>query len=152
MARNTRWFRCDPDAIFSVLADGWLYPAWVVGASRMREVADSWPGAGSVLHHSVGTWPLLLDDSTRVEQWDPPRRMVLLARGWPVGEARVVLSVRPVEKGTGALVRIEETAVAGPAAWMGRVIEPLLQLRNNETLHRLALLAEGGAGRPRRAE
>ena len=24
-----------------MLADGWLYPLWVVGASRMREVDDA---------------------------------------------------------------------------------------------------------------
>jgi hypothetical protein len=147
MARNTRRMRCDPDAVFAVLADGWLYPGWVVGASRMRQVDDSWPAAGSSLHHSVGTWPVLLNDSTRVEEWDPPRRMVLLARGWPMGEARVVISVRPADEGRGAFARIDETAVSGPAAPLGLLIEPLLRWRNRETLHRLALLAEGGAGR-----
>ena len=27
-----------PSAVWAVLADGWLYPVWVVGAARMREV------------------------------------------------------------------------------------------------------------------
>ena len=26
-----------------MLADGWLYPLFVVGASRMRDVDDDWP-------------------------------------------------------------------------------------------------------------
>ena len=31
MARNTRQFRCEPEDVFAVLGDGWLYPTWVVG-------------------------------------------------------------------------------------------------------------------------
>ena len=53
-----------PEKVWEVLADGWLYPVWVVGASRMREVDDHWPAEGAKLHHSVGTWPALLDDTT----------------------------------------------------------------------------------------
>ncbi|MFL6157733.1 MAG: SRPBCC family protein, partial [Marmoricola sp.] len=52
--------------VWDVLSDGWLYPSWVVGAARMRDVDASWPAVGSRLHHSVGNWPLLLDDSTEV--------------------------------------------------------------------------------------
>lgn len=145
MARNTRRFACPPEAVFAVLADGWLYPSWVVGASRMREVEAAWPAAGAKLHHSFGAWPLLIDDSTSVEEWDPPRRMVLLARGWPMGEARVRLEVQ--RDGDGALVRIHERPVSGPGAFIGFALEPVLKWRNTETLRRLALLAEGGAGR-----
>lgn len=145
MARNVRRLRCDPEDVFAVLGDGWLYPGWVVGASRMREVDEAWPNAGAELHHSVGTWPLLINDRTEVEEWTPPRRMVLLARGWPMGEARVILDVEAEE--SGCRVRIQETAVSGPASWLGPVLEPLLLWRNRETLHRLALLAEGGARR-----
>ena len=47
------------DDVWAVLEDGWLYPTWVVGASRMRDVDDNWPEVGSRLHHSVGNWPLL---------------------------------------------------------------------------------------------
>lgn len=146
MARNVRLLRCSPAEVFAVLSDGWLYPGWVVGASRMRDVAESWPEAGSRLHHSFGTWPLLIDDTTRVEVWDPPRRMVLLARGWPMGEARVSIEVKP--RGTGCAVRIDEHPVAGPGSAVSALIDPLLRWRNKETLHRLALLAEGGARRP----
>ena len=40
MPTNTRIVHATPDQVWKVLADGWLYPLWVVGASRMREVDD----------------------------------------------------------------------------------------------------------------
>ena len=55
MSVNTRLVSATPEQVWDVLADGWLYPVWVVGASRMREVEDAWPAPGSKLHHSVGT-------------------------------------------------------------------------------------------------
>lgn len=147
MSRNTRLFACTPDDVFAVLADGWLFPSWVVGASRMREVADSWPQKGSHLHHSFGVWPVLIDDTTEVLEYDPPRHIVLKARGWPIGEARVDLQVKPHPDG--ALVRIQEEAVAGPGRLIPQAILDIpLQLRNAETLHRLAYLAEGRSSRP----
>lgn len=142
MSRNVRRMACRPQAVFEVLADGWLYPAWVVGASRMRDVDRSWPAERSALHHSIGVWPMLIDDKTVSIEWAPPRRAVLRARGWPIGEARVTIEVRP--RAEGCIVRIQEQAVAGPASWLPAfVTDPLLAWRNGETLHRLAFLAEG---------
>ncbi|MDT0158264.1 SRPBCC family protein [Microbacterium sp. ARD32] len=146
MSRNVRLVRCAPEDVFEVLADGWLYPSWVVGASRMRAVDADWPRAGARLHHSFGVWPMLLDDRTVIEEHHPPHAMVMRARGWPVGEARVTLQVR--RHGQDALVRIQEEAIAGPARWVPRpVMDALLHWRNAETLHRLAYLAEGRAAR-----
>lgn len=142
MSRNVRRMNCPPEAVFRVLADGWLYPSWVVGASRMRNVDAAWPQPGAQLHHSVGVWPALIDDTTSAVSWDPPRHMVMTARGWPIGEARVTIDVKP--SGNGCLVRIQEEAVSGPAKAIPRVVsDVLLQWRNAETLHRLAYLAEG---------
>lgn len=142
MSRNTRLVRCTPEDVFRVLEDGWLFPAWVVGASRMRDVAADWPRPGSRLHHSFGTWPLLLDDSTVALEYEPPRRLVMKARGWPIGEARVTIQVKPHPDGS--LVRIQEEAVAGPGSVIPQpLLDIPLQLRNAETLHRLAYLAEG---------
>lgn len=146
MSRNVRVLKCTPEDVFEVLSDGWLYPAWVVGASRMREVDERWPHEGAEVHHSFGVWPLLIDDKTVVEEYAPPERVVMKARGWPIGEARVTIDVKP--RGAECVVRIQEEAVAGP----GRLVpEPLLDLplhwRNSETLHRLAYLAEGRATR-----
>lgn len=144
MAGNVRTMDCQPEDVFRVLGNGWLYPAWVVGASRMRNVDGSWPRPGAELHHSVGVWPALLDDTTVVEEWSPPNRMVMRARGWPIGEARVTLRVRSYDGGS--MVRIDEEPVNGPATLLpGPLTTPLLRWRNSETLHRLAYLAEGRA-------
>lgn len=144
MSTVSALIRAEPQRIFDVLADGWLYPAWVVGASRMRSVDDAWPAEGAKLHHSVGNWPVLIDDSTSMLEWEPPRRAVLQARGWPAGEARVELEVRPCAEG--CEVSIREDATSGPGRFVPKPIRTLaLTLRNTETLKRLAWLAEGGA-------
>ncbi len=144
MAVNYRLMSCTPEEVFRVLEDGWLYPGWVVGASRMRAVDDSWPAPGSELHHSVGVWPMLLDDSTSVLEVVAPRHLLLKARGWPMGEAHVAIDVR--RRPAGCVVRITEDIVAGPARLVPvRVRNALIAARNSETLRRLAYLAEGGA-------
>lgn len=144
MAKNVRTMNCRPEDVFRVLENAWLYPAWVVGASRMRDVDDAWPNPGAELHHSVGAWPALLDDTTVVDEWDPPHRMVMRARGWPIGVAKVTLRVRSYDGG--CMVRIDEEPVSGPATLLpSLIVTPMLRWRNSETLHRLAYLAEGGA-------
>ena len=145
MSHTTRILDCPPDRVFAVLADGWLFPAWVVGASRMRDVGDRWPHVGGKLHHSFGVWPAVLNDETTVLQWDAPHRFVIQPKGWPLGEARVAVEVEPHERG--CIVHLHEHAVTGPGAlipvWL---LDIGLHIRNIETLRRLAHLAEGGAG------
>jgi hypothetical protein len=144
MAENIRTMEATPEQVFAVLADGWLYPVWVVGASRMRSVDASWPAPGAELHHSFGVWPFLLNDKAVVLEWDPPRRMVIRAHGWPVGEAQVTMEVKA--RGAGSVVRILEDAVEGPGRLVPAFLRsPGLHARNTETLRRLAFLAEGGA-------
>ncbi|AWB95294.1 SRPBCC family protein [Agromyces badenianii] len=142
MSRNARAMACSPQTVFDVLADGWLYPCWVVGASRMRNVDKAWPAQSAALHHSVGVWPLLIDDATVSLLWHPPRRATFRAKGWPLGEARVTIEVRP--SASGCVVRIQEEPTSGPGKWVPRVLtEPMLYVRNRETLQRLAFLCEG---------
>ncbi len=134
-------------AVWSVLADGWTYAAWVVGTSRIRDVDPHWPAVGSRIHHSVGAWPLLLDDETEVLDADPGRLLVLRAKGWPAGEAIVQLELLPLD-GDGVRIVIREDAVAGP---LHRLVPRLVRQaaivpRNVETLRRLAFLAEGRRG------
>ncbi|WP_414685377.1 SRPBCC family protein [Microbacterium sp. LWH3-1.2] len=146
MSRNVRVLQCTSEDVFEVLADGWLYPSWVVGASRMREVDETWPMADAELHHSFGVWPLLINDKTVVEEFVPSRRMVMKARGWPIGEARVTIDVKP--RGDRCVVRFQEEAVAGPGRFVpAPLMDIALHWRNDETLHRLAYLAEGTAAR-----
>jgi hypothetical protein len=141
MSSTRRIIEQDVDTVWSVLADGWLYPLFVVGASRMREVDDGWPSVGTRLHHSVGTWPLLVDDTTEVLECEPRRLLRLRARAWPSGEAEVVFRLQP--RGATTEVEIQEDVVSGPAGLIPpQVRHPLLDWRNRETLRRLALLAE----------
>ncbi len=141
MSTNTRTMHATPEQDWEVLADGWLYPLWVVGASRMREVDAEWPATGARLHHSVGSWPLLLDDSTEVLDVQPGSMLTLKARAWPAGAAEVRLHVRP--SGSETEVVIEEDAVEGPATLMPKSLRDVqLRWRNVETLRRLAYIVE----------
>jgi uncharacterized protein YndB with AHSA1/START domain len=138
---TTRTVHASPAEVWDVLADGWLYPVWVVGASRMREVADEWPGDGSRLHHSLGVWPVLVNDDTEVVESRPHSLLSLRGRGWPFGEVSVVIRLRPV--GAETEVVIEEDVVAGPGRFVPRPLRAVgLRWRNVETLRRLAYIAE----------
>lgn len=147
MAINERTVHARSVDVWDVLADGWLYPLWVVGASRMREVDDHWPQVGARLHHSVGAWPLLVDDVTEVAAATPGRSLTLSAKARPTGTARVTIRLAP--NGSDTRVVIEEDAVSGPARLLPRVLRDLaLGWRNVETLRRLAFVAERRAARP----
>jgi len=131
-------------AVWAVLADGWTFSSWVVGTARIRAVDPGWPRAGSGMHHSFGTWPFLLNDQTHVEREEEGRLLELTARGWPAGEARVQIEIRP--EGDRCAVLLAEDAVSGPGALVPPVVrQPLIAVRNRETLRRLAMLAEGKA-------
>jgi hypothetical protein len=146
MSTTTRHLKCRPEDVFDVLADGWSYATWVVGAARIRDVDGDWPAAGSRIHHSVGAWPVLISDVTAVEEVDEPRLLRLRARAWPTGEARVVIRCEPDAGGT--LVTMEEWVVSGPADLVPQpALDPLLHARNTEALRRLAYLAESRARR-----
>ena len=132
-----------PSEVMDVLADGWLFASWVVGASHIRAVDPGWPCRGTRIHHAVGAWPLLVKDSTECLEFDPRRRLVLRARAWPIGEALVSIDVHP--RGGGCTVVMGESALRGPAL-MIRPLEPaLLVPRNRESLHRLAAISRGRA-------
>jgi len=141
MSTNTRVMSATPEKVWSVLSDGWLYPLWVVGASRMREVDEGWPGKGTQLHHSVGTWPALLDDNTEVLEVRPLSMLKLRARTWPAGSANVVIRLNAV--GNDTEVTIEEDVANGPGRLVPKPVRDVgLKWRNVETLRRLAYVVE----------
>jgi uncharacterized protein YndB with AHSA1/START domain len=141
MARVDRFIAASPVQVFAVLADGWAYSNWVVGTSHMRAVESAWPAAGSRLHHASGTWPVVVRDETVVEEVEPDRRLVLAARGWPLGEAQVILELTAEHNGT--RVTMTEAPTSGPGKWLHNpASEALLTRRNLESLSRLAMLAE----------
>lgn len=145
MSTNERTIDATPEQVWEVLADGWLYPLWVVGASRMRDVDAGWPAVGTKLHHSVGAWPGLIDDDTEVLEVEPGRKLVLQAKAWPGGEATVAIELSATTEGR-TRVTMWEDATKGPGTLVpGLVRAPMIKWRNVEALRRLALLVEGRA-------
>jgi hypothetical protein len=127
--------------VWDQIADGWTYAQWVVGNSRMRAVDSTWPAPGSTIHHSVGIWPLLLDDETEVQQCDPQREIVLLAKGRPFGAARITLRLSDLP--TGCRIEMSEVPVSPPLKWLPtRAALAAAWPRNRECTRRLAALAE----------
>lgn len=141
MSRTTRMMQCTPQDVFDVLADGWSYATWVVGAARIRDVEPAWPAVGSRIHHSVGLWPLLISDNTEVEHLDAPHQLRLKVRVWPTGSGVVTLTCTSRDDGTEVIM--EEQLVSGPVALLPKPVQDaLLHPRNVEALRRLAYLAE----------
>jgi uncharacterized protein YndB with AHSA1/START domain len=141
VATVTATVKATPDAVFAVLADGWLYSNWVVGTSHVRAVEADWPKVGTRLHHATGAWPLVTRDESVVEEVDGGRRLVLVAKGRPLGEARVVVDLEP--DGADTRVTMTETPISGPGKWVHNPLtEALLVRRNTEALARLAAVAE----------
>ena len=141
MSTTTRTMRCTPEDVFAVLSDGWTYSTWVVGAARIRDVSPDWPAVGATIHHSVGAWPLLIDDTTTVQRYEPPRLLELTVRAWPSGEGVVRITCEP--RPAGLLVTMVEEPVRGPARLLPEPVrDALLDRRNSETLSRLSLRAE----------
>lgn len=141
MAVNSTVVSVGRAAVFAVLSDGWAYSNWVVGTSHMRAVEAAWPAVGSKLFHTSGPWPIALNDETVVEQMEPDRRIQLLAKGRPLGSARIVLEL--ADEGTGCRITMTETPVAGPGHWLHNpATEAVLLRRNAEALERLTALVE----------
>ena len=141
MSENERLIHADIKDVFAILTDGWSYAGWVVGASRVRDVEAGFPEPGRSIHHSVGAWPLLIDDTTRALEYEPLRRLLLRVRVWPVGEGEVEFVATETAEGCRLVMR--EHTTSGPATLMpSAVADVMLRARNAETLERLALLAE----------
>lgn len=141
MSTNELTIRATPERVWDVLADGWLYPLWVVGAVRMRRVDPGWPDVGTRIHHSVGLWPLLINDHTEVLEVREGEFLRLRARAWPARAAEIMIALVP--HGAHTDVRLEESVVSGPGALVPPPIEGLsLRWRNSEALRRLANIAE----------
>lgn len=130
-----------PAAVFDVLADGWSYAGWVVGATHVRDVDEGWPAVGTRIHHCFGTWPFEVHDVTEVTAVDPPRLLELDARLAPFGTARVRFELTGSRTTTACM---SEVVTGGAAGLLPRAAQALLLIpRNRETLARLGTLAAG---------
>ena len=141
MAENEWLIRAPVADVFAILTDGWTYAAWVAGASRVRAVDEGFPQPGHSLHHSVGVWPLVIDDSTTVLQYEPLRFLQLRVRAWPTGEGQVEF-VATDRDGDCHLVMREQAVKRTGGRRPAEPDRPDPAVRNHETLRRLALLAE----------
>ncbi len=142
MASVSRVVAAPPDQVFAVLADGWSYSNWVTGTSHMRAVQGTWPEVGAKLFHAAGLWPVVTRDETVVRQVAHNARLELIAKGWPIGEARVVIELVPTTPAA-TEVRLAETPISGPGKWLHNPLtELLLTRRNVESLARLAAIVE----------
>lgn len=130
-----------PEHVFGVLLTPEAYPQWVVGARRIRGVDPDWPKEQSAFHHTVGVWPVLVEDHTRILEADRPSRLKLRARAWPFGEADV--TIRLESRGERTLVTLHEEPVEGPVrtVW-NRFADAAGHVRNSISLVRLKRLAE----------
>jgi polyketide cyclase/dehydrase/lipid transport protein len=141
MSENECLIEASVEDVFAILTDGWSYAAWVVGASRIRDVDPPWPEAGGRIHHSVGAWPFLLDDTTISMEYEPLRRLRLQIRAWPAGSGEVEFLA--TETSGGCRLVMTEKAVSGPVSLLpSAVADMMLHPRNSEALRRLKLLAE----------
>jgi uncharacterized protein YndB with AHSA1/START domain len=143
MAVNEIDIDAPPEDVFDVLADARSYGHWVVGSRAIHAADPSWPAPGSVFDHSQGFGPFIaLRDSTCVLESTRPTYLRMRVQARPVSVAHVTLRLTP--QGAGTHVVMEE----GPAdlwshATMNMLTDPLLRLRNAESLRRLKRLAEG---------
>jgi hypothetical protein len=136
-----------PEQGFSVLADGWAFAGWVVGASHIRAVDESWPDRGSRIHHSIGPWPVTIEDVTTVTAVRPNSMIKIDSRLWPIGAVRVEIVLLP-RPGGGTQVVLTEEIVKGPGKLAPQPLQSvLLQPTGTESLRRLEDIAVGRANR-----
>jgi hypothetical protein len=143
MAHNEIHVGARPDAVFDVLADPRSYARWVVGSKQIRAADPGWPAAGATFDHSVGVGPLALDDASTVRASDRPRRLELLVRARPFTQAVVTLQLRDDAGGTRVVMDEHPADRRSRLLSFNPVTEPLIRLRNAESLRRLKALAEG---------
>jgi uncharacterized protein YndB with AHSA1/START domain len=142
MSRNQIDIDVAPDAVFDVLADARSYARWVVGSRAVRAADPSWPAAGSVFDHAQGFGPLVLRDTTASLECRRPEYLRMRVHARPITTAYVTLHLQARDGGT--RVVMEE----GPANLLSTLVmnpltDPLVHLRNAESLRRLKRLAEG---------
>ncbi|MGH9009860.1 MAG: SRPBCC family protein [Acidimicrobiia bacterium] len=140
MSVNETIVDAPPPAVWDVLADPPSYEEWVVGNKGIRDYDRSWPSPGTEFRHKVGFGPITLRDKTVALESLPPRRLVMNVRALPIGHGIVAFELE--ESGSGTLVRMKEQPAGGPVKLLWPVFDPLIKLRNAETLRRLKRLAE----------
>lgn len=144
MARNTTVLPVSPEKVFEVLIDPYAYPRWVVGARAIRAVDPEWPAVGTSFHHRLARASGGIADKTTILALDGPRELVLKAYARPFGIAKVAFTLEPHAEGSRlTLHEVPLRPVHLKAAQ--RFIDPLIHLRNMESLRRLRKLLDSSA-------
>ena len=133
-------------AVWDVLADPPSYEQWVVGNKAILGYDPSWPVPDTEFRHKVGFGPLTVKDKTVSLEAERPHRLGMNVRVWPVGHGIVTFQLE--ETGSATLVRMKEVPAGGPLKVLWPVLDPLVKLRNAETLRRLKRLAESRHAAP----
>lgn len=144
MATTHAQIAATPDQVFSALANPENYGDWVVGSDTIRDADPDWPKVGSRFHHRVGFGPFKVRDHTEVLAVDSPRRLVMHARARPLGTAKVTMLLAECDGGT----HVTMVEVAGDRLSrlaLNRLTDPLIHLRNVESLRRLKRIVETGS-------
>ena len=147
MAVTKRSVAASPAQVFEVLLDPYLYSHWVVGAKEIRGADDNWPSVGSAFYHRVGAGAADLKDKSEVLDLHAPHRIALRTFVRPLGIARVVLTAEPQGNGT-LLTFFEEPEIGTKLRAVGRLLDPLIHLRNIEALRRLERVVQIRAAAP----
>jgi uncharacterized protein YndB with AHSA1/START domain len=151
MSRTEMVLRAPAEDVWAVLAEPRTYPRWVVGARRIRGVEGDWPSPGSRFFHQVGFGPAHVNDWTRSIEAVPGRRLVMHARMWPVGSARVEIDLESLGDDA-TRVTMVETPVRGPVDIVyNRVLDGVVDWRNAVSLRRLGAIAARRSRYRRRA-
>jgi uncharacterized protein YndB with AHSA1/START domain len=143
MATNEIDIDAPPEAVFDVLADARSFGHWVVGSRAVHGADPTWPAAGSVFEHSQGFGPFIaLRDTTTALASTRPAYLRLRVQARPLTVAHVTLRLTPQDGGTHVVME-EVPADLRSHVTMNPLVQPLLKLRNAESLRRLKRLAEG---------
>jgi uncharacterized protein YndB with AHSA1/START domain len=148
MAVNEIEMHVPPERVFDVLSDPRSFGRWVVGSRAIHAADPAWPAPGSVFEHTQGLRPLpLLRDVTTVLASTRPAMLRMRVQARPLTVAHVTLRMQP--RGSGTRVTMEEVpADLRSHVLMNPLTDPLLRLRNAESLRRLKRLAEGSEPMP----
>ncbi|UGS38860.1 SRPBCC family protein [Capillimicrobium parvum] len=145
MSHNTIVIEASAERVFAVLSDAFAYGQWVVGSETILDADPEFPATGSRFRHRVGSGPVKVRDYTEVVDGNPPYRLELLARARPLlGSAHVTMLVEPRGEASAFVTMIEHAATLPSRLVLNPLSDPLVHLRNAESLRRLKRLAEHG--------
>jgi hypothetical protein len=135
-----RVVRAQPQDVAAILADGWLYGAWIAASTGVRAVSSDWPAPGASLAQGMGAWPLAVSSVLTVVHHDPGRLLVVDSTAGSLVSTRIQIEVAGTDEQTSVTMGERFTRPASDR--LSHAGAGLLRLHNSVSLRRLALLAE----------